>query len=178
MFNGGGDYLYDGKFLDKDSTFIDLHIPNGAKFLQPVGAGIVLKDVKKWFRMEYYEHNYTNGMSTNWEGCKFIPKDKAIWFAGIGLHKRRNEDSDVVIQMTYNVGDERGEFPEIEINIPDLETFEIKDKTYMEYDFTKHGISPVLIKAEEPLHIALKSISGSREFCYGYYGERSATIPD
>jgi len=178
MFNCSGEYLYDGKFVDKDSTFLDLQIPNGAKFLQPVGGGISLKNVTKWFRMEYYEHNYTNGMSTNWEGCVFAPKNRPIWFAGIGLHRRRNEESDVVIQMTWNVGDERGEFPEIEINIPELEEFEIKEKKYMEFDFCKNGVRPVLIQQDEPLHIALKSVSGNREFCYGYYGERSATIPD
>lgn len=69
MFNSSGDYLYEGKLVDKDSTFIDLYVPNDAKFLQPGGGGIVLKDVKKWFRMEYYEHNYTNGMSMSYEGC-------------------------------------------------------------------------------------------------------------
>jgi len=57
--------------------------------------------------MEYYEHNYTNGMSTSYEGCKFIPKNGPIWFAGIGLHRRRNEEQDVAIQMTWNIGDEK-----------------------------------------------------------------------
>lgn len=46
MFNSScGDYLYEGKFIDKDSTFIDLHISNGAMFMQPIGSGIVLKNV-------------------------------------------------------------------------------------------------------------------------------------
>ena len=30
MFNCVGEYLYEGKFVEKDDTFIDLHIPNGA----------------------------------------------------------------------------------------------------------------------------------------------------
>ena len=62
--------------------------------------------------MEYYEHSYTNGMNTNYEGCQFIPKNGAIWFAGIGLHRRTNTD-DAVISMTWNIGDDKQEFPEI-----------------------------------------------------------------
>jgi len=48
--------------------------------------------------------------------------------------------------MTWNVGDDLGTFPEIEINIPDLEEFEIKEKKYMEYNFLEHRVRPVRIE--------------------------------
>lgn len=102
----------------------------------PVGGGINLKNLQKWFRMEYYEHSYTNAMDTSYEGCKFIPKNGAIWFAGIGLH-RRKETNESMISMTWNVGDDKQDSPEIEINISELEEFEIKEKKYMEYNFVE-----------------------------------------
>eukprot|EP00351_Strombidinopsis_sp_SopsisLIS2011_P003436 CAMPEP_0116877110 /NCGR_PEP_ID=MMETSP0463-20121206/8938_1 /TAXON_ID=181622 /ORGANISM="Strombidinopsis sp, Strain SopsisLIS2011" /LENGTH=65 /DNA_ID=CAMNT_0004524159 /DNA_START=478 /DNA_END=675 /DNA_ORIENTATION=- len=65
MFDTKGDYYYEGKPVDESSTFIDLQVPNAAKFLMHSG-GASLKDVKKWFRMEYYEHNYTYHMTDSY----------------------------------------------------------------------------------------------------------------
>lgn len=47
--------------------------------------------------MDYYEDRHTYGLSSNYEGCRFSPKNGDIWFAGIGLHRRKNNDTDVVI---------------------------------------------------------------------------------
>lgn len=95
--------------------------------------------------MEYYEHNSDYHLSEAYQGCKFIPKNGAIWFAGIGLHRQVTR-KDSVISMTWIVGDDKGNFPEVEINIPDLEEFEIKEKKYMEFNFSEHKVNPVKIE--------------------------------
>ena len=95
--NISGSFVYNSNVLNAEKieqTFAKLFIKNDEKLGVMLGAGFVMKDPIRWFRMcDFTQNSYDYiGSDTNYHAIIFIPKCK-VYFMGFGQFANYNKKS-------------------------------------------------------------------------------------
>lgn len=163
-----------------DQTFSKLLIKDNEKLGIMLGAGVVLKDPIKWWRMCNFtqtSYDYIEG-DNRVHALIFIPKCK-VHFMGFGQFANYN-NKNMNIQYQWILDGERSEWYNKEFI--DSEKFELENQAkaagytgkFLGFDvhlWEDFGVKPIVVEEGQKLTIMCKSEDPELRVIYGYSGE-------